>query len=122
MATLKLNPSSTANLSTAQTGSGSSTNVVTRGAAQAAVLLQIVSTIGATPTVTVAIQGSADGTNWFNVPYATAAAPTTFVVTNLTITTATTAQYTIKENVPVRYLRLNLSANTNVTLTADVYM
>jgi hypothetical protein len=109
------------NLSTAQTGTGASTNVLDRSGSQGAALLTIVSTVGATPTVTVAIQGSADGATWFNIPYALATAPTSVVVSNLTITTATTAHYIIQPNVPVQFIRLNLSANTNVTLTADVW-
>ena len=123
MATLKLGSGgvNTANLSTAQTGTGASTNVLDRSGSQGAALLTIVSTVGATPTVTVAIQGSADGVNWWSIPYATSAAPTTVVVANLTITTATTAHYIIQPNVPVQFVRLNLSANTNVTLTADVW-
>ncbi len=123
MATLKTGQGgvNAANLSTAQTGTGASTTVFDRSGSQGAALLTIVSTVGATPTVTVAIQGSADGVTWWSIPYATAAAPTTVVVANLTITTATTAHYIIQPNVPVQFIRLNLSANTNVTLTADVW-
>jgi hypothetical protein len=81
----------------------------------------IASAIGATPTVTVNIQGSADGITWFNVPYALLATPRTFVLTALTITTAVTTTYLLQEGVFWRYLKLALSANTNVTLTADLY-
>jgi hypothetical protein len=111
----------TASLSAAQTGNGASTNVADRGGATGATLLKLTTTVGATPTVTVAIEGSADGTNFFNVPYATSAAPTTVVVANLVVTTAVTSYYIIQPNVPVRYLRLTYSANTNVTSTADVW-
>ena len=111
-----------ASLSTAQTGNGASTNVADRGDATSATLLKITTTVGATPTVTIAIEGSADGTNWFNVPYATSAAPTTVVVANVVITTATTNYYIIQPNVPVRFLRLTYSANTNVTSTADLWV
>lgn len=111
----------TANLSTAQTGTGASTNVLDRGNTFGPGILKIVSTIGATPTVTVAIEGSVDGTNFFNIAYSTTAAPETPVVANLTITTATTAHYILRPNHPWRFLRLTLSANTNVTLTADAW-
>lgn len=123
MATLKTGQGgvNAANLSTAQTGTGASTNVFDRSGSQGAALLTIVSTIGATPSVTVAIQGSADGVTWWSIPYALATAPTSVVVAAVVITTATTAHYIIQPNVPVQFIRLNLSANTNVTLTADVW-
>jgi hypothetical protein len=111
-----------ANLSTAQTGNGASTNVADRGGAQGAALLKLVTTIGSTPTVTIAIEGSADGTNFFNVAYATAAAPETVAVANVVITTATTNYYILRPGHPWRYLRLTYSANTNVTTTADVWI
>lgn len=110
-------------LSTAQTGTGDSTNIAirdpSRGTGGAVV---ITSTIGATPTVTVNIQGSVDGVAWFNVPYSLVATPRTFVITALTITTAVTTTYLLQELVFYRYLKLALSANTNVTLTATAYL
>lgn len=108
-------------LSAAQTGNGASTNVLDRGSARHACLLAITTTVGATPTVTVNIQGSADGSNWRNVPYALAATPETVAVAAVVITTATTGYYTLRPGHPWRYLRLDYSANTNVTITADVY-
>lgn len=110
------------NLSTAQTGNGDSTNVLDRGGAvDGPALLKITTTIGATPTVTVNIQGSADGTNFYNVAYAASATPETVAVAAITITTATTNYYILRPNHPWRYLKLAYSANTNVTLTADVW-
>jgi hypothetical protein len=114
---------STVNLSSAQTGTGASTNVCNRGIMHVGgpSLIQIVSTVGATPTVTVAIQGSADGTNWFAIGYADSATPGTVSVATFTITTATTVWKIIQPNVPAQFIRLLYSANTNVTLTADIY-
>jgi hypothetical protein len=109
-------------LSNAQTGNGDSTNVAFRGNRQCGGAVVITSTVGATPTVTVNIQGSADGVNWFNVPYALVATPRTFVLTALTITTAVTTTYLLQELVFWRYLKLAYSANTNVTLTATTYL
>ncbi len=123
MATLDATPNGgpdTANLSAAQVGNGVTTNIADRGGATGPALLKITTTIGATPTCTYAIEGSADGTNWFNVPYADSATPTTVSVATFVITTATTAYKIIQPNVPVRFLRLTYSANTNVTNTADV--
>jgi hypothetical protein len=110
------------NLSTAQTGNADSTNTMDRGfTLPGAVLLKVTSTVGATPTVTVNIQGSMDGTNFFNVAYATSAAPETVAVAALTITTATTSYYILRPGHPWRYLKLVYSANTNVTLTVDAF-
>jgi hypothetical protein len=78
----------------------------------------ITSTIGATPTVTVNIQGSLDGTNWYNVPYALVATPATFVLTALTITTAVTTNYLLQPAQQWIFVRLALTANTNVTIDA----
>jgi len=108
-------------LSTAQTGNGASTNVADRGGLTGSALLTITSTIGATPTVTVAMEASADGVDWWQPAYATMAAPETPVVTALAaITTATTSRYILRPGHPWRYFRLNYSANTNVTLTATL--
>jgi len=109
------------NLSTAQTGNGDSTNTVDRGALRGPGLLRVTSTIGATPTVTVNIQGSMDGTNFYNAPYALVATPETPVVTAITITTAVTTNYILRPNHAWRYLKLVYSANTNVTLTVDIF-
>jgi hypothetical protein len=82
----------------------------------------ITSAIGATPTVTVNIQGSADGVNFFNIPYALVATPSTFVVTAITITTAVTTTYLLQANQPWQFLQFVASANTNVTLTSSAYI
>lgn len=110
------------NLSTAQTGNADSTNTMDRGyTLGGACLLKITSTIGATPTVTVNILGSMDGTNFYNVAYAVAATPETPVVAAITITTAVTGYYILRGNHPWRFLKINMSANTNVTLTVDAF-
>jgi hypothetical protein len=110
------------NLQTAQTGNADSTNTIRRlnVLQDRKPILRIVSTIGATPTVTVNILGSYDGTTFFNVMYSPyAAAPTQFVNTALTITTAITQLFYLPDTDWV-YLKLNMSANTNVTLTSDL--
>jgi hypothetical protein len=107
-------------LSTAQTGNGVSTNVVDRVCSTNPALLTLVTTVGATPTLTVAIEGSADGVTFFNIGYALPATPETVAVANVVITTATTSRYILRANQPWRYLRLTYSLNTNVTVTASV--
>ena len=110
-------------LSTAQTGNGDSTNTADRGGhVEDAGAVVITSTVGATPTVTVNIQGSVDGTNFYNVAYATTAAPETVSVAAITITAATTNTYLLRPDHAWRYLKLVYSANTNVTLTASAYL
>ncbi|MBC2903522.1 hypothetical protein [Streptomyces cupreus] len=111
-----------AQLSNAQTGNGASTNIVDRGAVtERPALLKVTTTVGATPTCTYAIEGSADGTNWFAVAYADSATPETVSVATFAITTATTAYKILRPGHPWRYLRITYSANTNVTNTADLY-
>lgn len=124
MATLDATPlgaPDSASLSAAQVGNGQSTNVADRGGARGPALLKITTTVGATPTVTVAIEGSADGTNWFNIAYADSATPTTVAVATFAITTATTVYKLLQVDQPWRFVRLTYSANTNVTSTADVW-
>jgi hypothetical protein len=109
-------------LSSGQTGNGDSSNVVDRGGGLEAALLDIVSTVGATPTVTVNVLGSADGINYWNIPYSLPAAPATLAVAALTITTAATTRLLLAAGYPWRFLKLNYSANTNVTLTANAWI
>ena len=112
------------NLQTAQTGNADSTNVIQRAGGDAnerPPVLRIVSTIGATPTVTVNIRGSGDGTTWWNVPYSSlAAAPGDWSTAAVVITTATTNLYMLMPNRSWTFLKLTMSLNTNVTLTSDL--
>lgn len=107
-------------LSVAQTGNGDSAIASRDNRGSGGIV--VTSTIGATPTVTVNIQGSVDGVNWFNVPYALVATPATFVISAVVITTAVTTSYLLQTDQPWNYLKLVYSANTNVTLTATAYL
>ncbi|OKK06422.1 hypothetical protein AMK26_10375 [Streptomyces sp. CB03234] len=110
-----------ATLSNAQTGNGVSTNVADRGGVtERPALLKITTTVGATPTCTYAIEGSADGTSWFPVAYADSATPETVSVATFQLTTATTTYKILRPDQPWRFVRLAYSANTNVTNSADV--
>jgi len=109
-----------ARLSTTQAGNGASTNVVDRGAAvERGGFLAITTVVGATPTCTYVIEGSADGTTWYPVSYADPATPDTWTVAPFTLTTAGTTLRFLRPNQPWRFLRVVYSANTNVTNTAD---
>lgn len=111
------------NLSSAQTGDGASTNIIDRGAVtERPAQLKITTTIGATPTCTYLIEGSADGSSWFPVTYADSATPTTLSFATFVITTATTVLKHLQADQPWRFLRINYSSNTNVTNTADVWI
>jgi hypothetical protein len=113
-------------LCTAQTGNFTSAAAAgTSGLSGASSVgaIVITSTIGATPTVTVNIQGSVDGVNFFNIPYAVQGTFTgTYVVTAITITTATTVAYMLQPGWPIEAVQIVASANTNVTLTATAYL
>jgi len=123
MATIVAQGGDGATLSAAQTGNGDSTNIVYRGLRAGAATLVLTTTVGATPTVTINIQGSGDGVNWVNVPYsAENTFSATWVVTALTITTAKTGFYVLQPGHGWRFLKLVYSANTNVTTTADAYL
>lgn len=122
MATVSANPGDAVTLGTAQTGNVDTTNTAHRLSRSGGGAVVITSTVGATPTVTANIQGSVDGTTWFNIPYSLVATPRTFVLTALTITTAVTTTYLLQELVFWRYLKVVYSANTNVTLTTTAYL
>lgn len=111
-------------LSSSQTGNGDSTNTIDRGDARVGKpgAIVIASTVGATPTVTVNIQGSVDGTNFYNIPYCLVATPETLSVAAITITTAVTTTYLLRADHAWRFLKLAYSSNTNVTLTATAYV
>ena len=86
------------------------------------ILLRVVSTVGATPTVTINIQGAPDAATFANCKYALIATPNTFVTTAITITTAVTNVYRIPAfpTQKLNAIKLVVTANTNVTLTTDV--
>lgn len=109
-------------LDSAATGNADSDIVDLGSYSSAPVALELTTTVGATPTVTINIQGSNDGTNFYNVGYALAGTPTTETQAAITITTATTNRYNLIRNRPYRYLKVVRSANTNVTLTTKAYL
>lgn len=111
----------TVRLAAAQAGNGPSTDVLDRlGGTGEPSLLEITTAVGATPTVTINVEGSVDGVTWWNVAYSELATPQTYAVAALVITTAGTRRLILPPNYPWRFLRLSMSANTNVTVTADV--
>lgn len=83
----------------------------------------VVTNVGTgSPTFTFTIQGSVDGTNYFNIPYALVATPSTYVVTAITTTSSNTITYLLQPNQPWNFLKLNISALTTETVTATAYL
>jgi multisubunit Na+/H+ antiporter MnhC subunit len=113
---------STASLSSAQAGNGPSANVLDRGGSTGPVLLRLTTAAGATPTCTYAVEGSPDNVNFFAVQYADSASPQTLVITTFVISSAVTVLKLIPALIPVRFLRVTYSANTNVTNTLDAFV
>jgi hypothetical protein len=111
----------TANLCTAQTGNGATTNIADRGLKYGPALLRIVTTVGATPTCTYLVEGSMNGTDWSPAPIADPATPETVSVATFVVTTATTTLKYLRPFHAWRYLRITFSSNTNVTNTVDVW-
>lgn len=109
-------------LGSAQTGNVNTAaqSVNYRNIADVAAIV-ITSTVGGTPTVTANIKGSVDGVNYYNIPYALVATPSTFVLTAITITSATTTVYQLQPNQAWQHVRVDYTANTNVTLTTTLY-
>lgn len=119
------------NLANAQAGNGVSTNIVARRADRMGVasLLRITTAIGATPTCTYLVEGSAVGgavaADWYALPtqdWPTAGGPPGALTSaTFVITTAAAFWKVVPVDLPWIWLRVTFSANTNVTNTVDLY-
>lgn len=102
-------------------GAVASTNILRRKTTGPAALV-ITNVDGGSGTIKVDIQASVDGTNWYNAPYALVATPNTFVVSQLTITTAATTTYLLQTGQPGGFIRALFGTNTGakeaMTVTA----
>jgi hypothetical protein len=109
-----------ATIATAQT-TAADTNILDRGSQHwnEPALMTIVTTIGATPTATYAILGSVDNVNYYPLPYADSLTPSTVSTGTFTITTAVTKELLL-QIAPWRYIKVTISAVTNVTSTVSV--
>lgn len=111
----------TAEIATAQAVGGVTANVFDRGEQSGVANVFIVTTIGATPTATYQIEGSADNSSWAPLSTADSATPTTFSTATFVITTATTTVRIVNPaSGSARYIRVTVSAVTNVTSTINV--
>jgi len=119
-------------LSSAQTGTGDSTNKWDYGdmgqfgnnIRTKPLLVRIAATGALTPTCTYAIQGSVDDSTYTALQFADSATPTTFGNSTFVLGTASTTVTVVKLVKPgqvFRYLKVVYSLNTNVTNTTDIY-
>lgn len=103
-------------LEAAKTGTGTTANVLDRGVQSGPGFITLVTTVGATPTCTYQCEGSADNSSWAPLSTADSGTPTVFSTATFAITTATTTIRIIDPSATsARYVRVTLSANTNVT-------
>ena len=110
----------TAEIATAQTIAGVTANVFDRGEQSGVATVTIVTTIGATPTATYQLEGSPDNSAWSVLSSADSATPTTFTTATFVITTAaTTVRIVNPASGSARFIRMTLSAVTNVTSTIN---
>lgn len=107
-------------LATGMTGTGATANVLDRGEQSGYASITIVTTVGATPTCTFQLEGSPDNSSWNPLSSADSATPTVFSTATFAITTATTTiRFVNPASGSARYIRMTLSANTNVTATIE---
>jgi hypothetical protein len=105
----------------ATTSAATTSAVLDRGSYRGPAALVVTTTVGATPTETLDIQGSVDNVNFYNIAYALVATPNTVAVAQITITSAVSTTYLLLTDQAWRYLRLVTATITNVTTTATYY-
>lgn len=110
-------------IASAQAGVGATADVADRGSSHkvGGTLIRIIAATGAGPTCTYQIEVSVDGTTWGNATYADAATPTVDSTATFAITADSVVRKIIKHPTTWRYVRVTMSANTNVTNTVDVW-
>lgn len=96
---------------------------VSAGATRVAVQL-VVEAIGATPTITWKVQGSLDGTNWYDVEYVSDSSDTGAASTRTATTVSAQTEWLDLAGGSRFYsqYRLVTSLNTNVTYRGELYV
>lgn len=122
VATSNVRSQASVTLGTSQTGDVDTTNTLDRYGITGPAAVVVTNVDGGSGTVKLDLKGSVDGTNFYNVPYSLVATPSTFVVTQLTITAAATTTYLLQSGQAWRYLKGVYSSNTAETLTATAYL
>lgn len=109
-----------ANLATGFTTTGASTNVLDRATQSGVATVTITTTVGATPTCTFQVEGSPDNSAWSPLSTADSGTPTVFSTATFAIVTATTVVRIVDPAATnARFIRVTMSANTNVTIAID---
>lgn len=80
-----------------------------------------VSAVGATPTATFQIEGTLDGVNWFAVARYSESSETVDVAAVTVTAVGRTIKYIDIRKRPLLKLRVNVTANTNVTFNAKAW-
>lgn len=80
-----------------------------------------VEAVGATPTLTFQIEGTLDGTNWFSVARYSESSDTVDAAAVTVTATGRTIKFVDLRKRPLLKLRVNVSANTNVTFNAKAW-
>jgi hypothetical protein len=112
---------SSGSLGTGLVAAGDTPNILDRGMAHwdFPAMVRLTTTVGSTPTATYAVNGSLDNVNFYPLVGISTAAPTVSAVT-FTVTTATVTIINLPAAV-WRYLKVTLSAVTNVTTAVDAF-
>lgn len=109
-------------IASAQAGNGATTDYADRGTSHkvGGTMVRVVAGAGATPTCTYQIEVSVDASTWGNATYADVSTPNTNTSATFNTTVDAVLSKIIKHPSTWRYVRVTMSANTNVTNTVDV--
>lgn len=107
----------------AQAGDGVTEDIADRGTSHkiGGTSIRIIAGAGATPTCTYQIEVSDDASTWSNATYADESTPTVDSTSTFDIVSDSVVRKIIKHPTTWRYVRVTMSANTNVTNTIDVW-
>jgi hypothetical protein len=83
-------------------------------------MLKINTTAGGSPTMTLSLLGSADGSTWFPVPWSDSATYSTVSMATFT-QNSTTITYKFLWRSPWRYFKITTSVVNNVSAVIDIF-
>lgn len=110
-------------IASAQAGNGATTNYADRGSAhkRGGTMVRVVAGTGAGPTCTYQIEVSLDASTWDDATYADISDLDTDSTATFAIVADSVVSKVLKHPDSWRYVRVTMSANTNVTNTVDVW-